>query len=242
MQLTILGCNGLYPVDNLNTSGYLIKSEKSALVLDMGSGVFATLKSIIAPEKIDGIFISHLHFDHVSDLGVFNYYLESKAKSGEFKGKIKLFVKSCESAVYSAIAQLNYFELVDFCDNSTLLVGDFCLNVFRREHPILTFGLTVEGENKRISYSSDGAFDDALKRAILKSDISLCHTPFTFETAKNNRAHASAFEVTKFAFENNKKVLLSHLHPENSKEQLLLEIEKYSQAYEIANQGDTYKL
>ena len=239
MKVTVLGCNGLYPANKNNTSGYLLRSENCTVVLDMGSGVFSALKSEISPEKVDLIFISHLHYDHVSDLGVYNYYLESLARLGKFSGKIKVLIKKCESAVYSAIAQLNYFELIDFRVESSYLLNDIKLNFFNRKHPVLTHGVTVSSGEKIFSYASDGAMDEVLEQVIKSSDLTLCHAPFTFEKAQTNKAHASALEVAKISMESGKRTLISHLLPDADNLQLLKEIENYSLTV-VVEQGKTY--
>ena len=38
MKITVLGCNGLYPSNKRNTSGYLLTANDVNIVLDMGSG------------------------------------------------------------------------------------------------------------------------------------------------------------------------------------------------------------
>ena len=241
MKITVLGCNGLYPTNAINTSGYLLQTNGKAILLDVGSGVFNQLKDFVLPEKIDVIFLSHLHFDHVSDIGVYNYYLEAKARKGEFNGKIKLFVKNDESAVYRAIEQLNYFEICEYNEGEERKIGDLSLNFFKRPHPVLTHGLLVRNNEKTFVYASDGAMDEKFENAIKEAQVSLCHTPFTFEKAAQNKAHASAFEVVKLASEHGKRVILSHLLPDTDNGELLKEIADFD-CFEIAKQGRDYQV
>ncbi len=240
MQLTVLGCNGLYPSNGNNASGYLLTCDNLSILLDVGSGVFASLKKVIAPEKIDVIFLSHLHHDHVSDIGVYNYYLEKLAKQGVDFKKPKLLVKNDESAVYRLIEGLNYFEIVNYGEK--FKIQDISFEFFSRPHPVLTHGVTVISDNKKFSYASDGAMDERLSEAIKGSDLTLCHAPFSLEKAKTNKAHASAFEVVLLAKNFNRKVLISHLNPDCDNMEIKRECEFAKGNYEFVSQNQLYSI
>ena len=213
-ELSILGCNALYPSNQINTSGYLLTVDDTNILLDAGSGVFAELKKRVKPESVSAVFISHLHFDHISDLGVYNYYLEFLAKKGLFFGKIKLIVKKSESAVYQSIAGLNYFEIVNFDDETPILLDNLKLSFFKNGHPVETYGVTVCYNDKVFTYASDGNICDNLERAIKESDLTVCHAPFKYEERGENKPHPSALEVCKIAKKYGSKIVISHLFPD----------------------------
>ena len=68
MELTVLGMNGPFPAANGATSGYLMRGEKTRVVMDMGSGTLGRLTALMPPEKLDALLLSHWHFDHCSDV------------------------------------------------------------------------------------------------------------------------------------------------------------------------------
>jgi ribonuclease BN (tRNA processing enzyme) len=239
MKITVLGCNGLYPMDGINSSGYLLSDENFNLVLDMGSGVFSALQKIIAPERVNAVFISHLHFDHISDLGVYNYYLESKAKKGEFSGKIKLLVKNDGSAVYRAIEGLNYFEIEEYGDALKYINGA-TLEFYQMKHPVLSHAVTVQLGGKTFGYLGDGNVSDNLKRVIALSDLTIAHAPFFKAQADSSKPHASAYEVACIARDLKKRVLISHLMPNCEKKTLNEEIRECAEYCSIVNQGEIY--
>ena len=76
MKLTVLGKYGPYAPAHGATSGYLLENGGKNLLLDMGSGVLARLQEFIVPEQLDGIIISHVHYDHINDLFLYRYMLE----------------------------------------------------------------------------------------------------------------------------------------------------------------------
>lgn len=242
LEVKVLGCNGLYPVNNVNTSGYLVSGDNFNFVLDVGSGVFNTLSSFIKPEKVDAIFISHLHFDHLSDMGVYNYYLEYLSKKGEFDGKIKVFIKKSESVVYQSIASLSYFELCDFEEDSLFNFKGAMLSFFKTAHPVLTYGITISFAKKTLTYSSDGAVSENLKKSIKNSDLTICHAPLLLKNVGVNKAHASAYEVCALAKKYKTKVLLSHYLPNGNQVDLKKEIEEFEGFYQFVKQSESYKV
>ena len=78
MKLSILGCNGPFPDQGGACSGYLVESDsrKTKLVLDLGSGTLSRLLELTSLNSINALILSHLHFDHMSDVTVLSYMLD----------------------------------------------------------------------------------------------------------------------------------------------------------------------
>lgn len=68
LKITVLGDNGGLPKANNACSSYLIQSRDANFLFDCGPGVISQLQSIITVDELTGIFISHFHQDHFSDL------------------------------------------------------------------------------------------------------------------------------------------------------------------------------
>ena len=81
MFLTVLGRHGPYPRPGGACSGYLIEDGATRVLVDCGSGVLSRLLGILRPEELDAIVLSHLHFDHCSDLFVMRYALDQQERS-----------------------------------------------------------------------------------------------------------------------------------------------------------------
>ena len=74
MNFTVLGKYGPFAIGGgKSTSSYLLESDNQACVLDLGSGSVSKLLERISLDKLKFIFLSHMHFDHVSDFGVLTY-------------------------------------------------------------------------------------------------------------------------------------------------------------------------
>ena len=76
MRLTVLGAGPAY-TDRPEAAGasYLVTSDSTNVLLDLGHGSFARIFGAVAPEDLDAIAISHLHPDHFVDLVPFRHYL-----------------------------------------------------------------------------------------------------------------------------------------------------------------------
>ena len=78
MRLTVLGNNGPYPIPGGACSGYLLESDSgnTTILLDCGTGVLARLEQCIPLDQLDAVVLSHLHYDHMSDMLPMHYALQ----------------------------------------------------------------------------------------------------------------------------------------------------------------------
>ncbi|MEV4395296.1 MBL fold metallo-hydrolase [Nonomuraea sp. NPDC049607] len=68
MRLTVLGCRAGMPSHGVASSGYLVTTAGTRLLLDCGPGTATALSGVTRPDDLSGIVISHLHIDHCYDL------------------------------------------------------------------------------------------------------------------------------------------------------------------------------
>ena len=73
MRVHVIGCSGSFAGPEGAASSYLLEHEDEAgrtwrVLMDLGSGAFGPLQSVIDPADLDAVIISHLHPDHYLDL------------------------------------------------------------------------------------------------------------------------------------------------------------------------------
>src|ERR1035437_9764495 len=68
LSMVVLGCDGSWPGPGGAASGYLIRSDATCLLVDVGPGTFANLQQVADPASVDAVVISHHHPDHWTDL------------------------------------------------------------------------------------------------------------------------------------------------------------------------------
>ena len=68
MKLTVLGGSAASPNTGMGCAGFLVETETTTLVLDLGPGTLPELRRHSDFRALDAIIISHMHIDHVLDL------------------------------------------------------------------------------------------------------------------------------------------------------------------------------
>jgi ribonuclease BN (tRNA processing enzyme) len=68
MRLTVLGGSAARPNAGMGCAGFLVETETTRLVLDLGPGTLPELRKHTDFRTLDAVIISHMHVDHVLDL------------------------------------------------------------------------------------------------------------------------------------------------------------------------------
>ena len=136
MFLPVLGCNGPYPAPGGACSGYLLESDsgKTRVVLDLGSGTLSRLCALCDPaSEIDAVILSHLHFDHMSDVTVLGYLLDFSPRE-----TMKLVCPDTPADVRKLIkGKFDVYPPKDFT------LGEFDIQLMRVKHPVETYAVKV---------------------------------------------------------------------------------------------------
>lgn len=150
MELEFLGTGAGVPAKHRNVSGMALKllDERNAIWLfDCGEGTqMQILKTTIKPRKVEKVFITHLHGDHIFGLPGF---LSSRSFQGgtepiDIYGPegIERFVKTCLQTSKTKLGyQINFHEIKEgliFQDNQ------FSVYCGLLEHGIDSYGFRIE--------------------------------------------------------------------------------------------------
>ena len=215
MKLTILGQYGPYPKEGGATSGYLLRAEDKTFVLDFGTGVLSKLLRYEKPENVSAIVISHLHFDHVADLGVLCYYFQLSS-SGK---KVDLLLPEKNSYTES-IEKTNAFNVLYYNDSSSFSYGGVDISFLKSVHPVTTYSALFSCNNKKFLYTGDGNFSSELERGFSLADVALCDAGFLQCDWTEKKQHASVKGLCTLGQKYGVKVILSHLSPKYTKEEV----------------------
>lgn len=73
VEINFLGTGGAFDLAEKNSSA-IIQTAKANILIDCGSTVYSELRSKDLVEKIDYVFITHCHEDHIGSLSTFIYH------------------------------------------------------------------------------------------------------------------------------------------------------------------------
>ena len=174
-SFTVLGSASGMPNPRRAASGYLLQIGESLNLIDCGGGVSSSfLRCGFDPLKLDRIFISHTHSDHVAELTTFIqmlHGLQSKRRlsifvPGEFVEPLEAYLR----AVYLIRERLHPDLEIRGYSEGTVFDGEFKLVAVANSHisklsaiakelklpnQLECYALRIEAGGKALLYSSD---------------------------------------------------------------------------------------
>ena len=176
MEITVLGKYVPYgQAGGGCTSGYLVKNGEDCIVLDMGSGTLSRLCAAVDIRRIKHIFISHLHFDHTSDLLVLKYLLE------ELSQNVNIYTHRESSQWYDILFDHPNFNVINIDESTVVNIGSMELRFLPMKHTVTDYAIIIKGE-KSVCYTGDTLFNDNILKCFEASNLVLadCSKPKGF--------------------------------------------------------------
>lgn len=238
MRVFIAGKYGPYPAAGGATSGYLLEAGMKTFSIDMGSGVLARVRAELAPERLDALFISHLHFDHMSDLGVLRYDLEQAQREGRREAALPVYVPDAQDASLAPYAS-SVFSFITMPE--ALEIEEMRFTRFDNVHPAPCWGLRVEADDRVFVYTADTRIYDALSQHCGAASFLLCDACLPEAQWNANAPHMSIRQAGELAREAGvEKLCLTHLRPDIAEEAVAAEAQSaFTDAF-VAEEGRWY--
>lgn len=235
MRLTVLGKYGPFPPKNGATSGYLLQSKTQNVLLDLGAGTLSRLQEKVSIKDLSFIVLSHLHFDHVSDMGVLSYALSFSGR----KDKINVYLPKFNCDVYSALSKIEFFNLVNVEEGVEYKEGNLSFSFYKMTHPVICYGVKINDGVSQFAYTGDTTINDNLKPLLIGVDLAVVDGAFLKNDHDKTKPHMSVTEasmLTKYA----KKIIVSHISYKYIDDEVEAEIKFVSNFAEIAIENKTY--
>jgi len=219
MELTVLGCNGPFPEAGEACSGYLLRSGGHCLLLDCGSGVLGKLAMHVPFAALDGLVLTHLHADHMSDALVLRYALEFARQSGERTQPLPLWRPS-EPAVWAGL--LEGTPVFETREPESGTIGPWSLYFLAVRHPVPAFAVRAETGGKALVYTGDTNLCPELADFARGADLLLADAAFPLERWRAELPHMSAWHAGELAAKAGAgRLLLTHFAPGSDRDRLL---------------------
>lgn len=209
----------------------LIQTDNSNTLIDIGLSNLAIEKKLISinvdPDKIDNVFITHTHIDHIAGL--------------------KVFIKKHNPTVY--LTQKMYDELsldIDFNNyiilEDNLYINDLNVKHFKTSHDAIdSVGYIFSNKDKEFVYVTDtGYINNKYFELLTNKDIYVFESNHDIELLMNNpnypyqtkqrilsdKGHLSnndsSYYLSKFVGNKTKHIVLAHLSEQNNNKDIAL--------------------
>lgn len=161
MEAFILGCGGMMPLPYRHLTSVLLRREGNLFLFDCGEGTQVSLRRLnLKWKKIDAIFISHTHADHVTGLpGILMLSAQVDRTEPLYiygPPKIKEYVETSRKVLDMYI---NYPIVVKEIEAPCVVHSgkDFYIRAFPLEHTKTCVGYTLEELDRPGEFNPDKA-------------------------------------------------------------------------------------
>ena len=247
IKLTIIGTGTVRSIDSRACSAYMIESPESTLLIDCGPGSWLRLKEFNKDiVKIDHIFLTHFHPDHIIDLIMilFTIYhmLPQRTRPVHIWGAAGLgrFFNLMIEA-FGDWLQNPMFQVIEL-QASIYDISDFTLTWLPVKHAAESIGYRFETNKKVISIPGDSGYCQEIMNLAQDADIGILECSFPDDKAEDY--HLTPSQVGEIASQASiQKLILSHLYPEVLQTDIKHQVYKqYTGPCHIAQDGDVFVL
>jgi ribonuclease BN (tRNA processing enzyme) len=222
MHLTILGCRAGMPANGQPSSGYLVATATTMVLLDCGPGVAAALSSVTTADHLDGVIVSHLHVDHCFDLlpvgktvlsGKTRYpQPEAVPQSWVDVDAVPLHVPAGAFSTLTRLAGLFpvrtapvldrvfdlAFDVREYTPGATFAIGDLNISLHELRHSAPNCGVRIESSTGSLAYTGDTGLTPGLLS--LAADVDLLLAECTLSATDHGpHGHLSAIDAAQAA-------------------------------------------
>ncbi|WP_249870406.1 MBL fold metallo-hydrolase [Oceanobacillus saliphilus] len=212
MKIDILGYWGGFPTRGGATAGILITTDEGKILLDCGSGVMSKLYLKTKVENLSGVILSHLHYDHMGDIGVLQYAMAGALRTGRAKEKMKIFAPTEPKEIWNQI-QSGQSENVPLNPLKPLRLAGAEIEFLSVNHTIPCYAVKITYKDEVFVYSADTEYIESLIDFAKDADLFVCEATICEGSSHTvGTGHMDAIEAATIAKKANvKKLVLTHL-------------------------------
>lgn len=220
MKVTVIGCWGGFPKAGEATSGYLLEHGGCRVLLECGSGVVSLLQQKADLGDLDGVIITHYHYDHCCDIGPLQYARQIKTQLGQINKALPIYAPDGE--FFKLLKWEDYTYGQSFSQDSILNIGPFEASFVKNVHPVEAYSVKIRCEGRTFSFTSDTSYFEELNDFFYGSDLLISECSFYEDMDGTKAGHLNSAQAGMLAEKAHvKKLLLTHLPHFGNPEDLL---------------------
>lgn len=212
MEVTILGWWGAFPQPGEATCSVMVRVAEGTLLLDCGSGTLAQYLCFGNAQELNGVLISHLHFDHMGDAGSLNYLLNHDLRLGLRKNKLSVYASATPELIRKSI-ETPFVTMNTLKDGMRFSINGLDVSAKKVMHTIECYAFRLEKNDKVLAYLTDTIYMPECVDFVKDADLLICEATISENTYHSpGTGHMSDIEAGKIAREANvKNLCLYHL-------------------------------
>jgi ribonuclease BN (tRNA processing enzyme) len=211
MIVNVIGYYGGSAPKNEATSSYLLEFENEKILLDCGAATGSVIQNYCELTDINHIILSHYHWDHFSDIGVFIYNRYVENLIGETDKKLNIYSLDNEFFIqdFEKFPTNNIIKIDESCN---LNIAGLDIRFYKTKHPIDCLAIRCEYNGKSLVYTADVGLDDGLIEFSKGADLLITECSLYEGVDGSVSGHMNINNVIDLINESAaKKVILSHL-------------------------------
>ena len=215
LTVTVLGCSGSYAAPGNPCTGYLVRSDSTAVLLDCGPGTLGPLQEAIDLADVSAIVTTHCHPDHWLELPVIrNVFIWFVPRSN-----VPVYGTAETRAMDRAITVLRSgksdplaWTVIDA--TSEVTVGDQRWRFATTDHPVETLAVRVDSGDRSFAFSSDSGPGWDFRSLGEGIHVAMCDASHGCEHEDEGIPHMSARQAARAAAAAGaERLVLTHLAP-----------------------------
>lgn len=231
LTVTVLGMTAPYPGPRTIGPGYLIEGFGCRLLLDCGSGVLSRMLEYCDYVDLDAVILSHLHFDHCSDMFSLGYALDVAVRTGRMAEPLPVY---CPAKPKEVAAFMTYKEAMvarTIVPNVPTDIAGLTATFLPMRHPVETYGVILRPSKapaigSLFFYTGDTQWFEELPDQVGRCEIVIAEATLTRKQAVMAPAvgHLTAWDAARLGgMVDAGVVILSHLPPDRKPEDVIEE-------------------
>lgn len=232
-QLTVLGGSAAGVGTGQGCSGYLVQTENTNIVLDLGPGTAIQLRKHTDFRTLNAIVISHLHMDHVLDVFALRFALAYNPIPAPKPIPLYLppngleFMRKATALWAQPGEEEDYFTAVydmqEYDPDGELVIGDFTLRFAPTAHLIPCWAIRVQSrdDSDDLFYGADSGIDGDLDEIARGAAVVIAEAavPPGTDTERIRRVHYTPDQAAQLAERAGaRNLVLTHIWEEHDPE------------------------